>query len=102
MYDKCINLLASLAGRDRTPALCFWGQLIFMIEKSFNSNGQFWLLIIKIDNGEVLFFKNNESHPFYWFLEPEWYDEFTQQHMAEKNWFTKSMADFITANTSIL
>jgi len=68
-----------------------------MVEKYFNSNGLFWQTIIKIEDGEILIFKNNESHPFYYFNESEW-DMRLQEHMADKNWFTQEMAYFISQN----
>ncbi len=70
------------------------------MKKQFNSNGIFWQLIIEIVNDEVLIYKNGEKDPFYYFETSRWYDTF-KRHMADKNWFTQEMSDFITENIQL-
>jgi len=67
------------------------------MEKQFNSNGLFWKLLIEIIDGEVLFTKNDETEPFYYFSTDSWHSNF-KTHMDDKRWFTPEMAEFIDKN----
>ena len=66
------------------------------MQQEFNSNGVFWRLLIEVIGGEVLIYKNNEEEPFYYFDTNTWHSNF-KRHMADKNWFTKEMSDFINS-----
>lgn len=68
-----------------------------MPEKWFSPPVLFQLLLIEITKDEVLFYKNNEQDCFYWFDKEQWHRNF-KDHMADKNWFTKDMSDFINKN----
>ena len=69
------------------------------MEKEFKSNGLFWHLVIKLKDREVLFFKNAEEEPFYYFSYDEWLNDETwmQYQMNDKTWFTNEMFIFINS-----
>ena len=68
-----------------------------MIQQQFSPGALWWNVTIKLEAGEFLFYKNNETHPFYYFL-MEHYDS---AHMLDKNWFTKDMHNFIIENITL-
>jgi len=69
----------------------------FMAEQYFSPPVLFRTLLIVIENNEVLFYKNDDPVEFYYFNADMWHSNF-KAHMADKNWFTKEMSDFITSN----
>jgi len=70
------------------------------MQKDFKSNGQFWILVIKLEDREVLFYKNGETDPFYYFSYEEWLLDHTwiKHQMKDKTWFTDEMYQFIDKN----
>jgi hypothetical protein len=81
--------------------LSFAFDAIFFLtmEKQFSSNGIFWRVIIKNENGEILFFKENEDEPYYYFSHEDYKLNFEHwyNHLIQKTWFTNEMFIFITA-----
>jgi len=63
-----------------------------MISEQFNANGIFWRVVIEFVDNEFLFYRENDTYPFYYF-DSMYYDA---DHMRNKNWFTEKMHNFIT------
>jgi hypothetical protein len=58
-------------------------------------------ITVKIDISHITFhFKNEGDREFYDIPKAEWHDKEANwhEHMAAKNWFTTTMADFIDKN----
>lgn len=75
------------------------GIFYFMASKKFNAPGIFWQLTVENKDGEILFFKNEDTEPFYYFGHEDYkmnYERW-EEHLKEKSWFTDKVLTFINA-----